>query len=106
MHQKEQLILDLEHKKRYWRNRVKNDPHALGKWRVDGALPHIDAWYEAFGIIDRCLSFRHVFFAKCILNRHSILLPCPLSVYQPYHTVIESFAFGKRPFRFQKGGLE
>ena len=32
------------------RNRVKNDPHALGKWRVDGALPHIDAWYEAFGV--------------------------------------------------------
>ena len=32
------------------RNRVKNDPHALGKWRVNGALPHIDAWYEAFGV--------------------------------------------------------
>ena len=32
------------------RNRVKNDPHSLGKWRVDGALPHIDAWYEAFGV--------------------------------------------------------
>ncbi len=26
------------------------DPHSLGKWRVDGALPHIGAWYEAFGI--------------------------------------------------------
>ena len=26
------------------------DPHSLGKWRVDGALPHINAWYEAFGI--------------------------------------------------------
>lgn len=26
------------------------DPHSLGKWRVDGALPHIEAWYEAFGI--------------------------------------------------------
>ena len=26
------------------------DPHSLGKWRVDGALPHIDAWYEAFDI--------------------------------------------------------
>ncbi len=26
------------------------DPHSLGKWRVDGALPHIDAWYEAFSI--------------------------------------------------------
>jgi len=32
------------------RQRVKNDPHALGKWRVDGALPHIDSWYEAFGV--------------------------------------------------------
>ena len=32
------------------RNRVKNDPHALGKWRVNGALPHIKAWYEAFGV--------------------------------------------------------
>src|SRR5690554_214596 len=26
------------------------DPHSLGRWRVDGALPHIGAWYEAFGI--------------------------------------------------------
>ena len=32
------------------RNRTKTDPHALGRWRVNGALPHIDAWYEAFGI--------------------------------------------------------
>lgn len=32
------------------RNRVKRDPHALGEWRVNGALPHINAWYEAFGI--------------------------------------------------------
>ena len=32
------------------RNRVKNDPHSLGKWRVNGALPHIDMWYEAFGV--------------------------------------------------------
>ena len=29
--------------------RTKSDPHALGKWRVDGALPHIAAWCEAFG---------------------------------------------------------
>lgn len=29
---------------------TKIDPHSLGKWRVDGALPHIDAWYEAFHI--------------------------------------------------------
>ena len=32
------------------RNRVKRDPHALGEWRVNGALPHIDAWYKAFGV--------------------------------------------------------
>ena len=29
---------------------TKSDPHSLGKWRVNGALPHIQAWYEAFGI--------------------------------------------------------
>lgn len=29
---------------------TKIDPHSLGKWRVNGALPHIDAWYEAFDI--------------------------------------------------------
>ena len=34
------------------RNRTKSDPHALGRWRVNGALPHIDAWYEAFGITE------------------------------------------------------
>lgn len=32
------------------RNRVKRDPHALGKWRVNGALPHVDVWYEAFNV--------------------------------------------------------
>ncbi len=32
------------------RNRVKSDPHSLGEWRVNGALPHIDMWYEAFGV--------------------------------------------------------
>jgi putative endopeptidase len=30
--------------------RTKSDPHSLGKWRVNGALPHINAWYEAWGI--------------------------------------------------------
>jgi len=30
--------------------RTKSDPHALGKWRVNGALPQIAPWYEAFGI--------------------------------------------------------
>lgn len=28
----------------------KVDPHSPARWRVNGALPHIDAWYEAFGI--------------------------------------------------------
>ncbi len=32
------------------RNRVKRDPHSLGEWRVNGALPHIDAWYKAFNV--------------------------------------------------------
>ncbi|MDR0814918.1 MAG: M13 family metallopeptidase [Bacteroidales bacterium] len=30
--------------------RTKMDPHSLGKWRTNGALPQIDAWYEAFGV--------------------------------------------------------
>ena len=33
--------------------RTKTDPHALGEWRVNGALPHIAAWYEAFGITEK-----------------------------------------------------
>ena len=32
------------------RQRVKNDPHSLGEWRVNGALPHIDMWYDSFGV--------------------------------------------------------
>ena len=32
------------------RNRTKSDPHALGMWRVNGALPHIDMWYDAFDV--------------------------------------------------------
>ena len=32
--------------------RTKTDPHSLAKWRVDGALPQIGAWYEAFNIKD------------------------------------------------------
>ena len=32
------------------RNRTKSDPHSLGRWRVNGALPHVDAWYDAFGV--------------------------------------------------------
>ncbi len=32
------------------RIRTKSDPHSLGKYRVNGALQHIDMWYDAFGI--------------------------------------------------------
>ena len=32
------------------RNRTKSDPHSLSRWRVNGALPHIDMWYDAFGV--------------------------------------------------------
>ena len=32
---------------------TKLDPHSLGKWRVDGALPHIQNWYEAFKITEQ-----------------------------------------------------
>ena len=31
---------------------TKSDPHSLGRWRVNGALPNINAWYEAFGITE------------------------------------------------------
>ena len=33
-------------------NRTKSDVHSLGKWRVNGALPQIGAWYEAFNITE------------------------------------------------------
>lgn len=39
------------------RRRTKSDPHALGRWRVDGALPHIDMWYEAFDITEKDAMF-------------------------------------------------
>ena len=32
------------------RQLVKTDPHSPARWRVNGALPHIDAWYKAFNI--------------------------------------------------------
>lgn len=34
-------------------NRTKSDVHSLGEWRVNGALPHIGAWYEAFGVTEK-----------------------------------------------------
>ena len=30
-----------------------SDPHSLTRWRVNGALPLVDAWYEAFGITEQ-----------------------------------------------------
>ena len=30
------------------RLQTKSDPHSLGRWRVNGALPQIGAWYDAF----------------------------------------------------------
>ncbi len=32
------------------RQLTKMDPHSLGEWRVNGALPHINAWYDAFNV--------------------------------------------------------
>ena len=32
------------------RNQTKSDPHSIGRWRVNGALPHIDMWYDAFDV--------------------------------------------------------
>ena len=31
---------------------TQSDPHSLARWRVNGALPHIPAWYDAFGIAE------------------------------------------------------
>ena len=35
------------------RQLVKPDPHSPARWRVNGALPHIDAWYKAFNITSK-----------------------------------------------------
>ena len=32
--------------------RTKSDPHSLGRWRVNGALPQINAWYEAWNVTE------------------------------------------------------
>lgn len=34
-------------------NRTKSDVHSLGEWRVNGALPHIGAWYDAFQVTEK-----------------------------------------------------
>lgn len=39
------------------RRRTKIDPHSLGNWRVNGTLPHIDMWYDAFGVTDKDAMF-------------------------------------------------
>ena len=33
-------------------NLTKSDSHSLARWRVNGALPHIDAWYEAWNVTE------------------------------------------------------
>ena len=33
--------------------RTKTDEHSLSRWRVNAILPHIDAWYDAFGVTDK-----------------------------------------------------
>ncbi len=32
------------------RRQTMSDPHSLAEWRVNGALPHIDMWYDAFNV--------------------------------------------------------
>lgn len=36
---------------------TKMDVHSLGEWRVNGALPQIDAWYDAFNITEEAPMF-------------------------------------------------
>ncbi|MDR2840857.1 MAG: M13 family metallopeptidase [Paludibacter sp.] len=33
--------------------RTKSDPHSLGKWRVNGQMPHNADWYKAFNISEK-----------------------------------------------------
>ena len=32
---------------------TKTNEHSLSRWRVNGILPHVDAWYDAFNITDK-----------------------------------------------------
>lgn len=34
------------------RSQVKSDPHSAARWRVNAALPQVEAWYQAFGITE------------------------------------------------------
>ncbi len=33
--------------------RTKTDVHSLSRWRVNGILPHVNAWYDVFNITDQ-----------------------------------------------------
>lgn len=44
------LIWSCNTREEMLRQLVKTDVHSPARWRVNGALPHIDAWYDAFGI--------------------------------------------------------
>ena len=37
--------------------RTKSDPHSLGRWRVNGALPQIGAWYDAWNVTEESPMF-------------------------------------------------
>ena len=34
------------------RSDTRSNEHSIGYWRVNGSLPHIDAWYDAFNITE------------------------------------------------------
>jgi len=36
----------------YLRNQVKTDPHTPGRWRATEPLKNVDAFYEAFNIVE------------------------------------------------------
>lgn len=38
--------------------RTKSDPHSLGRWRVNGALPEVGRWYEAWGVTEESPLYR------------------------------------------------
>ena len=44
------LIWAANSREAFLHKQVKSDPHSPSMWRVNGALPHIDAWYDAFHI--------------------------------------------------------
>lgn len=37
--------------------RTKSDPHSLGRWRVNGELPQIGAWYDAWNVTEQSPMF-------------------------------------------------